>query len=134
MTTEAKKKPTESVKAVCEEQILKERSTNQIMATLRKKFDKDDETYLKSIKYYASALHRAGKIDDEAKAKHCPPVARGRKLGGTNAESKEEKAPKEKAPKRVSRKDKKAEEADEAPVEDKKAKRAARKEKKAGKK
>lgn len=66
----------ESVKSICEDGIKKGRTHGVIMNTLRKKFNKDDDTYNRSIKYYASALHRKGDIDDDAKAKYVDGVGR----------------------------------------------------------
>jgi hypothetical protein len=60
-----------SVKSVCEEAILKGTKKGILMNSLRKNFEKDDATYEKSIKYYASALFREGKIDEEAKNSYC---------------------------------------------------------------
>lgn len=58
-----------SVKSVCEDNILKGRKMGVVMNNLRKKFsDKDDATLEKSVKYYASALCRDGKITEEDKA------------------------------------------------------------------
>lgn len=80
----AKKAP--SVKSVCEENILKGRKKGVIMNTLRKKFsDKPEETLEKSLKYYASALHREGKIDDAGKALYVG--ARGKPATKDNAKT-----------------------------------------------
>ena len=74
----------ESVKAVCEEAIRKGQGFGVIMNKLRKKFDKDDATYEKSIKYYASALERAGEIDADTKAKYVGQAGRGNKSKGAS--------------------------------------------------
>lgn len=84
-----------SVKSYCEEAILAGKTHGVIMNGLRKKFDKDDATYEKSIKYYASALNRDGKIDDDTKAKYVGSAGRG-----NSATKNAEKKPKgEKKPK-----------------------------------
>lgn len=80
----------ESVKSVCEAGILKGSSKAVLMNSLRKKFDKDDATYEKSIKYYASALHRAGKIDEDAKVKYAGP---GKKSSSEKAGKTKKSAP-----------------------------------------
>ncbi len=74
----------ESVKSICEECIRDNKSYGVIMNKLRKKFDKDDATYERSIKYYASALERAGEIDADTKAKYVGKAGRGNKSKGAS--------------------------------------------------
>jgi hypothetical protein len=72
----------ESVKSVIEEGVRGGKTFGVIMNKLRKKFDKEDEVYEKSIKYYASALCRAKEIDEDAKAKYVGKTGRGNKSKG----------------------------------------------------
>lgn len=81
----------ESVKSICEDGIKRGRTHGVIMNTLRKKFDKDDDTYNKSIKYYASALHRKGDIDDDAKAKYVDGVGRKKSAAVSKTDAKSSK-------------------------------------------
>jgi len=116
-----------SVKALCEEGILAGKSAVVLMNGLRKSTDKDDATLEKSVKYYASALHREGKIDDEAKAKYVGKSGRGKSASALAAadDKPAKKSRKGKAadadtdtpPAKKARKSK-APKADEAPAED----------------
>jgi len=74
----------ESVKSICEEAIRNGSAFGVIMNKLRKKFDKDDATYERSIKYYASGLHRAKEIDDATKSKYVGEAGRGNKSKGAS--------------------------------------------------
>ena len=72
------KKP--SVKSVCEEAIRNGKSAAVIMNSLRKKFpDRNEEQLQKSVRYYASALFRAGEIDEDQKGKYVGQPGRGNK-------------------------------------------------------